>query len=144
VAIDEVEADGFGRHCQGPQGGRQVSLIGDEDSRADKIEPIGDGISGKQRRNRHGHQAGFPARDVSDGGPWILAEQQHDSVALGEAGGSEKVRQLIGFALYVAKRHLPSLAIGSFADQRNFARMHRVTVANIRGDVVARRDVPAE
>jgi hypothetical protein len=73
-----------------------------------------------------------------------LAEQQHDPVALDETGGNEKVRQLIGLALNVAKSHLPSLAIGRFANQRNFARIRRMPVANIGGDIVARRDVPAE
>jgi hypothetical protein len=47
-------------------------------------------------------------------------------------------------ALNVAKSHLPSLAIGRFANQRNFARIRCMPVANISGDVVARRDVPAE
>jgi hypothetical protein len=47
VAIDEVEADDFGCHRQGPQSGWQVCLIGDEYSRADKIEPIGNCVGGK-------------------------------------------------------------------------------------------------
>jgi hypothetical protein len=47
VAIDEVEADDFGCHRQGPQSGWQVCLIGDEYSRTDKIEPIGNSVGGK-------------------------------------------------------------------------------------------------
>jgi hypothetical protein len=42
------------------------------------------------------------------------------------------------------KSHLPRFAIGRFTDERNFARICRMAVANISGDVIARRDVPAE
>lgn len=81
---------------------------------------------------------------MRDRGPRILAQQQHDSVALDQADGDEEICHLIGFALNIAKGHSPSLAVGSFADQRNFARIRRVAVANIGGDIVSRRNGPAE
>ena len=84
------------------------------------------------------------AARMSDPGPRILTKQQHDSVAFDEADRDKEVRQLIGFALDIAKRHLPGLAVGTFADQRNFAGIRRMAVANIGGDIVSLRNVPAE
>ena len=108
------------------------------------IEPIGDRIGSKERRNRHGNQAGFPACDVGDGRPRILPKQQHDSVALGEAIRNEEICQLISLPLDVAKSHLQSFTVGRLANQGNFARIGRVAVANVDGDVVARRNFPTK
>jgi hypothetical protein len=80
----------------------------------------------------------FQHATLGDGGPRILTKQQHDPVAFYQADRDEKICQLIGLALYVAEGHSPGLTVGSLADQRNFARVRRMAVANIGGDVVAR------
>jgi hypothetical protein len=144
AAVDEVDALSLGSELARLQQFSQVGQIGNDDADADMIEPVGDGVGGKQRRHRHRHEAGFPARDMGDGSPRILAEQQHDSVALDEAASDQEVCQLIGPALHVAKRHLPHAAVGPLADQRDLARVGRMAVADIRRDVVPRRNVPAE
>ena len=57
-------------------------MIGDDDSRADVIEAVGNGVGGKQGGYWHGHETGLPARDMGYRGPRILAQQQHHSVGL--------------------------------------------------------------
>ena len=82
---------------------------------------------------------------MADGGPGILAEQQHrPGRRVTRPSETRQIGELIGLALNFAKGHSPDFAVGAFPDQRDFAGIRRVTITHVGGDVVARRDVPAE
>ena len=123
---------------------RQIGEVGDHDPHADGVEAIGDRVGREQDRSRNRDQSRLPAGDVSDRGPGVLAQQQHHPIAFDETERQQQIGQLVGLALHLAEGHLPGLAVAVLADQRDLAGIAGVTVADIGGDVVARRDVPPE
>jgi hypothetical protein len=73
-----------------------------------------------------------------------LPEQQHDAVTFGESDCAQQIGQLIGLPLYVAKGQLPDFAVGPFTDQGDFVRISSMAIANVGGNVVSRRNIPAK
>ncbi len=123
---------------------RQIGQVRDDDPHADGVEAIGDRVGREQVEVGTETSPAFQQATCAIAVQAFWPKQQHDPIAFDEAERQQKIGQLIGLPLHLAESHFPCLAVAVFADQRDLAGIAGVTVADVGGDVVARRDVPAE
>jgi len=64
--------------------------------------------------------------------------------AFGELDRDKEISELISFPLHVAKSQLPYFAVSRLSDERDLACIDCMAIAHISGNVVSRRDIPAE
>ena len=120
---------------------RCVVDVGDEKPRPGIGEAMLDPVVAVQHRHREEDRSQLPHAEEDRGCLRRRREHDGDAIARGDAVGGERMRRLVREVLKLSPRELPARAVEALPDHRVL--VARVLVADVRGDVVARGNVPA-
>jgi hypothetical protein len=124
-----------------PLEARCVRAVGHDDPRARVLEPVPNPVVAVEHAHRQQRRAQLPGAEEDR--RRLRGGRQHDRDAVDalHARRRERVRGLRGEVLQLSPRHVAPLAVKALVDHRQS--LARVLVADVGGDVVARRDLPA-
>ena len=123
---------------------RRALLIGDDCPRAAVLQPELERFLAEEREERHRDEARLVRRKVGDGGLVPLRKEHRHAIAPLDALRAEHVGKAIGEPRDVAEAERRHLAQSVDFEERGLVPRGGVAVRDVRADVEAVRDRPAE